>query len=127
MSDNPQNIQPRDRVLLEISEEPDPVIGTVVRVYLDAIGSLVADVEIRPGDVRPQNVEFLTRVEPTYAQTVTRLARGYRDALSAGHDANDIQRNTLYVLFPVAGAAGISESDAVADLFDEIDAEPVVA
>jgi hypothetical protein len=60
-ADNPQNIQPRDRVRLTISECPDEVAATVVRVYRNVIGVLVADVEIRPGDIRPQNVEFLTR------------------------------------------------------------------
>lgn len=60
--DNPQNIQPGDRVRLAISECPDDVAATVVRVYRDALGILVADVQIRPGDIRPQNVEFLTRV-----------------------------------------------------------------
>jgi hypothetical protein len=60
--DNPQNIQAGGRVRLAISECPDPVCATVVRVHRDALGILVADVQIRPGDIRPQNVEFLTRV-----------------------------------------------------------------
>lgn len=60
--DNPQNIQPGDRVRFAISECPDEVAATVVRVYRDALGILVADVQIRTGDIRPQNVEFLTRV-----------------------------------------------------------------
>lgn len=61
-ADNPQNIQPGDRVRLAISECPDEVAATVVRVYRDTLGILVADVQIRPGDVRPQNIEFLTCV-----------------------------------------------------------------
>ena len=61
-ADNPQNIQPGDRVRLAIGECPDEVAATVIRIYRDALGILVADVQIRPGDVRPQNVEFLTRV-----------------------------------------------------------------
>jgi hypothetical protein len=60
-ADNPQNIQAGDRVRLAISECPDNVAATVVRVYRNVIDVLVADVEIRPGDIRPQNVEFLTR------------------------------------------------------------------
>lgn len=127
-ADNPQNIQAGDQVKLAISEEPDPVTATVVRVYRDAIGSLVADVQIRPGDVRPQNVEFLTRVDPSYAQTVTRLAREYR---SYG-DAGQVIPADEYVgianrLYAAADKAGIDRSDAARDLFDEINAEPVEA
>lgn len=51
-----------DQVALAISSEPDDVVGTVKRLYLDAIGSLAADVELRNGEIFPQNVEFLTRV-----------------------------------------------------------------
>lgn len=61
-ADNPQNIQPGDRVRLAISESPDEVAATIVRVYRDALNVLVADVQVRPGDIRPQNVEFITRV-----------------------------------------------------------------
>lgn len=124
--DNPQNIQAGDQVKLEISEEPDPVTATVVRVYRDAIGSLVADVEIRPGDVRPQNVEFLTRVNASYAQTVTRLAREYRACCPAdGPIPTADYRRIVNQLHVAADAAGINRPDAARDLFDEIDAGPV--
>lgn len=61
-ADNPQDIQPGDRVRLAISECSVEVSAAVVRVYRNVIDVLVADVQIRPGDVRPYNVEFLTRV-----------------------------------------------------------------
>lgn len=60
-ADNPQDIQAGDSVRLTISESPNAVSGTVVRAYRNAADILVADVEIRPGDVRTQNVKFLTK------------------------------------------------------------------
>lgn len=124
-TDNPQNIQTGDQVKLAISEEPDPVTAPVVRVYRDAIGSLVADVKIRPGDVRTQNVEFLTRVDPAYAQTITRLAREWRAAETSAPDGRIPKpafAATFKQLHEAAGRAGISEDEAHTDLYDEIHA-----
>lgn len=58
---------------------------------------------------------------PSYAQTVTRLAREYRGKL----DSSEARNALLDELFTAAGAAGISVPDALDDLFDEINAEPV--
>lgn len=51
-----------DRVSLHISEEPDPVSGTVLRLYGTEVAGPVADVELGNGEVRPQCVRFLTRI-----------------------------------------------------------------
>ncbi|ACU71853.1 hypothetical protein Caci_2944 [Catenulispora acidiphila DSM 44928] len=118
--ENPQNIQAGDQVKLTISECPDLVTGTVVRVYLDAIGSLVADIQIGD-DVRPQNVKFLTRVDPSYAQTVTRLAREYHVAKATGQMSDRMIATMLAKLRTAAGCAGVSAEDAYNDLWDEVD------
>lgn len=55
-----RHVQPGDRVRLVVSEYPDPVVGTVQRIYRDAIGSQTADVQLRGGRVFPQGLEFLT-------------------------------------------------------------------
>jgi len=57
-----RHVQPGDRVRLEVSEFPDPVVGTIQRLYRNVIGSDVADVELRGGRIFPQNIEFLTVV-----------------------------------------------------------------
>ena len=66
--------------------------------------------------------------EPTFARTVTRLAREYRSclpdnaAIPPWHYVRIM--NQLHV---AADMAGISHHDAAKDLFDEINAEPVTA
>ena len=79
MPEETTDIEPGDRVTLFISEYPDMVSGTVLRVYLDAIGSLVADVELCSGDVWPQCVRFLMKdtAHPPYKE---RLLQRWRDA-----------------------------------------------
>jgi hypothetical protein len=57
-----RHVQPGDQVRLEVSEYPDPVVGTIRRIYRNAIGSDVADVVLRGGRLFPQNIEFLTAV-----------------------------------------------------------------
>jgi hypothetical protein len=66
--------------------------------------------------------------EPTYAQTVTRLAREYR----SWHEAGEVIPPAEYVqivnrLHAAADKAGIDRHIAARDLFDEINAEPVKA
>lgn len=66
--------------------------------------------------------------EPTYAQTVTRLAREYRSYADAGKLIPAVE----YVgiadrLHAAADAAGIDRPIAGRDLTDEINAEPVKA
>lgn len=65
---------------------------------------------------------------PTYAQTVTRLAREHR----SWHDAGELIPPDEYVqivnrLHVAADKAGIDRRVAGRDLFDEINAEPVTA
>lgn len=65
---------------------------------------------------------------PTYAMTITHLAREYR---SYG-DAGELIPADEYVgivnrLHAAADRAGIDRPDAARDLFDEINAEPVEA
>lgn len=122
-TDNPQNIQAGDRVSLTVSECPDPVTGGIVRVYRDAIGSLVADIAIGD-DVRPQNVEFLTRdgsgFEPTYRQVVISLGREWRGTKSSGRPLPPL--DALFAeLHAVAGHAGVSMGRAHNDFWDEVD------
>lgn len=84
MPEETTDIEPGDRVTMFISECADLVSGTVLRVYLDAIGSLVADVQLRSGDVRPQCVRFLMKdaAQPPYKE---RLLERWRDADEALH------------------------------------------
>lgn len=63
----------------------------------------------------------------TYAQTVTRLARDYRNALDDNTMCQEVREPILNQLFDMAHAVGISSKDAVNDLFDEIEAGPVNA
>lgn len=64
--------------------------------------------------------------EPTYAQTVTRLAREYRSYGSVGELISPADYAQIVDrLHAAADRAGISRSDAARDLFDEINAEPV--
>lgn len=122
-TNNPQNIQPGDRVSLAISEEPDPVTGGVVRVYRNAIGSLVADIAIGD-DVRPQNVEFLTRdgsgFEPTYRQVVISLGHEWRGTKADGRPPRLLD-NLFTELHAAAERAGVPEDKAHNDFWDEID------
>jgi hypothetical protein len=115
-----------DRVSLVVSSEPDDVTGTVERLYLDAINFLCADVRLRNGEIFPQNVEFLTRVgsgEPTYAQTVTRLAREWNAAAVDGRVSKQVSASVFRRPEDAAEHAGISQDDATDDLYDEIDAD----
>lgn len=122
-TDNPQNIRAGNRVSLLVSECPDPVTGGVVRVYRNAIGSLVADIAI--GDnVRPQNVEFLTRVgsgfEPTYRQVVISLGHEWRGTKSTGRSLPPL--DALFAeLHAAAERTGVSMGRAHNDFWDEVD------
>ena len=119
------DIRKGDRVSLAVSSEPDDVTGTVERLYLDAIGSLCADVRLPNGEIFPQNVEFLTRVggaPATYAQTVTRLAREWNAAAVDGRVPKQVAASVFGRLGDAAECAGISQDDATSDLYDEIDA-----
>ena len=124
IADNPQNIQAGDRVSLLVSECPDPVTGGVVRVYRDAIGGLVADVAIG-NDVRPQNIEFLTRVgagfEPTYVQVVVSLGHEWRGAKVDGDTPRQFRDGNFAELHAAAERAGIPEDKAHSDFWDEVD------
>lgn len=123
-TDNPQNIQIDDLVKLAISEEPDPATGTVARMWRDAYGILMADVSIG-GQTWPQCVEFLTRVDPSYAQTITRLAKEWRAAETSAPDGRIPKpafAATFKQLHEAAERAGIPEDDAHTDLYDEIHA-----
>lgn len=120
------DIRKGDRVSLAVSSEPDDVTGTVERLYLDAIGSLCADVRLPNGEIFPQNVEFLTRVggaSATYAQTVTRLAREWNAAAVDGRVSKQVTASVFGRLEDAAECAGISQDDATSDLYDEIDAD----
>lgn len=122
-ADNPQNIQAGDRVSLFISEYPDPVTGGVVRVYRNVIGSLVADVAIGD-DVRPQNVEFLTRVgsgfEPTYRQVVISLGHDWRGTKTSKRPLPPL--DALFAeLHAAAERAGVSRGKARNDFWDAVD------
>jgi len=124
VTDNPQNIQAGNRVSLLVSECPDPVTGGVVRVYHDAIGSLVADIAIG-NDVRPQNIEFLTRVgagfEPTYVQVVVSLGHEWRGAKVDGETPRQFRDGIFAELHAAAEREGISEDKAHNDFWDEVD------
>ena len=61
--------------------------------------------------------------EPTYAQTVTHLAREYGPAYKNGTITRDDIETMTGRLMDAAYPAGISAADATADLFDEIDAD----
>ena len=120
------DIRVGDRVSLAVSSEPDDVTGTVERLYLDAIGSLCADVRLPNGEIFPQNVKFLTRVggaPATYAQTVTHLAREWNAAAEDGRVPKQVPASVFGQLEDAAERAGISQDDATDDLYDEIDAD----
>lgn len=57
-----RHVQPGDRVRLEVSEYPDPVCGTIRRIFRDAIGDEVAAINLYDGNDFVQNLEFLTAV-----------------------------------------------------------------
>lgn len=124
ITNNPQNIQAGDRVSLAVSECPDPVTGGIVRVCRNAIGSLVADIAIGD-DVRPQNVEFLTRVgsgfEPTYRQVVISLGHEWRGAKVDGNTPRQFRDGIFAELYVAAERAGISEDKAHSNFWDEVD------
>lgn len=66
--------------------------------------------------------------EPTYAQTVTRLAREYRSYADAGHlIPADKYVGIVNRLHAAADRARIDRVTAARDLFDEVNAEPVKA
>lgn len=51
-----------NRVRLTVSEYPDPVVGTIRRIYRDAIGAEVAEIDFPSGRDFVQSLEFLTAV-----------------------------------------------------------------
>lgn len=120
-----------DRVSLAVSSEPDDVTGTVKRLYYDAIGTLVADVELRDGEIFVQNVEFLTRVvgsdTPTYAQTVTALAREYHGSAVDGEVPPSVHFRITTELHAAAARVGIDADTANEDLAEEVQAAFVEA
>lgn len=124
ITNNPQNIQAGDRVSLAVSECPDPVTGGIVRVYRNAIGSLVADIAIGD-DARPQNVEFLTCVgsgfEPTYRQVVISLGHEWRGAKVDGNTPRQFRDAIFAELHAAAERAGVSEDKAHNNFWDEVD------
>lgn len=65
--------------------------------------------------------------EPTYAQTVTRLAREYGPKYKDGTITRDDLEVVTDQLVSAAYAVGISAADANADFFDEVDAGPIEA
>lgn len=65
--------------------------------------------------------------EPTYAETVTRLAREYGPVYKDSTISRDDLESMTGKLMDAAYPAGINAADATADLFDEIDAGPVGA
>lgn len=60
--------------------------------------------------------------EPTYAQTVTRLAREWNASAVDGRVTKQVFASTFCQLEDAAKAVGISQDDATDDLYDEIDA-----
>lgn len=63
--------------------------------------------------------------EPTYAQTVTRLAREYHQLVSNGEAPPVAYFSLTERLHVAATNAGIDRVTSVRDLKDEINAEPV--
>lgn len=61
--------------------------------------------------------------EPTYAQTVTRLAREWNASAMDGRVSKPVAASTFKRLEDAAEAVGISQDDATDDLYDEIDAD----
>lgn len=57
-----RHVQPGDSVRLEVSEYPDPVVGKIRRIYRDAIGAEVAEIDFPSGRDFVQGLEFLTPV-----------------------------------------------------------------
>lgn len=55
-----RNVQPGNRVRFTMSEYPDPVCGTIRRIYRDAIGTEVAEIGLPGGKDFLQSLEFLT-------------------------------------------------------------------
>lgn len=55
-----RHVQPGDRVRFTMSEYPDPVCGTIRRIYRDVIGMDVAEIDLPSGRDFVQNLEFLT-------------------------------------------------------------------
>ena len=49
-----------DRVRFVMSEYPDPVCGTIRRIYRNVIGADVAEIDLPSGRDFVQNLEFLT-------------------------------------------------------------------
>lgn len=61
--------------------------------------------------------------EPTYAQTVTRLAREWNASAMDGRVSKQVSAATFRQLEDAAERAGISQDDATDDLYNEIDAD----
>lgn len=88
------DIGPGDQVSLEISESPDPVTGTVTRVYRDAIDQECADIRLGSGEIRPQCTRFLTllrkadtqRAHPVVDRALVDLMPQLRDVLHLPED-----------------------------------------
>jgi hypothetical protein len=57
-----RHVQPGDRVRLVVSEYPDPVVGTIRRIYRNAISQEVAEIDLPGGRDFLQGLEFLTPV-----------------------------------------------------------------
>lgn len=55
-----RQVQPGDRVRFTMSEYPDPVVGTIRRIYRNVIGQEVAEIDLPSGRDFLQNLEFLT-------------------------------------------------------------------
>lgn len=62
----------------------------------------------------------------TYTQVVTRLAREWNAAAVDGRVSKRVAAGTFRQLEDAAERAGISQDDATDDLYDEINAGPVV-
>lgn len=62
---------------------------------------------------------------PSYAQTVTALAREYRAAKVNGRIPQASHQGIVDRLVTAAAVAGVAEGDALDDLFDEVAAPPV--
>jgi hypothetical protein len=57
-------IRVNDTVSLYVSDSASRASGTVLRIYLNAIGVPVADIDLSDGRIATQNTEFLTIADP---------------------------------------------------------------
>lgn len=60
LSGPPRHVQPGGRVRFTMSEEPDPVCGTIRRIFRDVLGIEVAEIDLPSGRDFLQCIEFLT-------------------------------------------------------------------